>query len=231
MLVRARAGTVVRSCMRSAALAILVVSLCALTGCQLAGGMAEAYRRNSTHSVDAEYVGLADKSFALIASADRAIQSEHPQLVEETMRRAARALSNPANIPKPSGFVDAEEVIRYTYRTPSWAARDASKIAEDLGGVQRVIIVEILEYRLNEPGNTYEWAGIASGTVSVYEIDGNDPNSPAFTTTFNVDFPDNKGFGPDEIARSAVTTMLLTRMVDRTTWPFFKHEEPYYPEY
>jgi hypothetical protein len=209
----------------------LLMALVTLPACQLAGGMAEAYRRNSTRPVEAEYAGLAGKSFAVIASADRAIQSEHPQLVEETMRRASRALANPANQPKASGFVNAEEVIRYTYRIPAWAARDASTIAKDLGGVERLILVEILEYRLNEPGNTYEWAGIASGTVSVYEIDGNDPNVPAFTTTFNVDFPDKQGFGPDELSRSAVTTALLMRMIDRTTWPFYKHEEPYYPEY
>ena len=215
--------------------AFVMIALCACvllsSGCQLAGGMAEAYRRNSTRPIDAEYEGLAGKTFAVVASADRAIQSEHPQLVEETMRRANKVLSNAANVPKAAGFVDADEVIRYTYRVPSWPARDALKIAEDLGGVQRLIHIEILEYRLNEPGNTYEWAGIAAGTVSVYEIDGNDPNTPAFTTTFNVDFPDAKGFGPDQLPRSGVTTALLLRMIDRSTWPMFRHEEPYYPEY
>lgn len=217
--------------LRPALLFLALLALIPLPACQLAGGMAEAYRRSTPKTVEAEYEGLANKSFAVIVSADRTIQSEHPQLVEETMRRATKALSASTNVPKAAGFVNAEDVIRYTYRVPSWAARDASKIADDLGGVQRLIVIEILEYRLSEPGNIYEWAGIAGGTVNLYEIDGNDPNTPAFTTTFNVDFPDQKGYGPDDMPRSAVTTALLMRMIDRSTWPFYRHEESYYPDY
>jgi hypothetical protein len=205
--------------------------LACLAGCQLVGGMASAYQRNTPRTVEAEYDGLTGKSFAVLAVADRAIQAEHPQLVEETMRRATKALSQPANFPKPAGFVNAEEVIKFAYRLPSWPAKEASFLATELGGVDRIIVIEVLEFRLNEPGNTYEWAGIAGGTVTIYEVDTQTPETPAYTTTFNVDYPDQKGFGPDTLPRAAVATELLRRMIDRSTWPMLRHQEAYDPDY
>jgi hypothetical protein len=89
----------------------------------------------------------------------------------------------------------------------------------------------LVEYRLNEPGNQYLWSGLATGTLDVYEADSPAPDEPAFQKPIRVAFPDKNGLGPNDIPRAGVATELGRRFVDRATWLFFKHEEPYYPKY
>ena len=61
--------------------------LFAAPGCQLAGVMAASNERYGSHDVDAAYTGLWDKSFAVVAWADRAMQAEYPALVPSLIER------------------------------------------------------------------------------------------------------------------------------------------------
>jgi hypothetical protein len=205
--------------------------LAALPGCTLAGAMAESYRRTSTRPIEAEYKGLADKSFAVLVATDRGIQAEHPQLLEFIGVKVTERLANPANQPTAGGFVPAQQVQQYQYRNPTWSAKPMSEVAKELGGVDRVILVEVTEYRLHEPGNAHEWQGVASFSVSVFETDNDAGDEVGFTKTQSVDFPDQKGVASDTLDRRLVTSALATRVIDRASWLFYKHEEPYYPEY
>jgi len=209
----------------------VLIMLPLLAGCQLVGGMVENYRKDSTHKVEAEYIGLAGKSFAVVVQADRAIQGEHPGLVEFLSSRIADRLADPANSPAAAGFVSPADVASYQARNPSWAGKAPSELAKDLGGVSRLVMIEMIEYRLNEPGNPYEWDGVAAAIVSVVEVDSPAPDEPSFSRTMTVKFPGKKGFGPDQMSRQTVTSALAGRLVDRVSWLFYAHEEPYYPEY
>lgn len=202
-----------------------------LPACTLAGAMAESYRRTSTRPIEAEYRGLAGKSFAVLVATDRGIQAEHAQLLEFLAVKITDRLSNPTNQPTAGGFVPAQQALQYQYRNPTWAAKPMSEIAKDLGGVERIILVEVTEYRLHEPGNSYEWQGNATFTTSVFETDTDAGDEVAFTKTQSVDFPDQKGVATDTMDRRVITTALASRVIDRSAWLFYKHEEPYYPDY
>ncbi|MFO0832091.1 MAG: hypothetical protein U0637_09625 [Phycisphaerales bacterium] len=209
----------------------LATTLVSLPSCELVGGMMENARRNSTHIVEAEYEGLGGKSFAVLVTADRAIQGEHPGLVEHLTGKITERLAVAANKPTPAGVIPADAVLRYQSRHPDWASKPYDKLAEDLGGIQRLVLVEVVEYRLNEVGNAYEWDGAASGSVRVVEVDGGAIDTFAFDKLVNVRFPDKKGVTPDDVSRSAMTSALALRFIDRTTWNFYAHEEPMEPEY
>lgn len=208
-----------------------VFALSVLPGCQLFAAMEESRRRTSTHSVDATYTGLANKSFAVLVTADRAILAEYPTLVDTMTDRIIQKLSQPSNVPAAGGFIKSGPTKSYVYRNPGWIAKPMSDLAQELGGVQRIILIEVSDFRLHEPGNSYEWKGVANFTASVYEIDGPAPDESAFTKIQTVDFPDKGGVSVDEMPQTVVASALLGRTIDRASWLFYKHEEPYYPDY
>jgi hypothetical protein len=205
-----------------------------IPGCNIVGvvgGMAEAYKQGSTHEIKADYTGLHDKSFAVVVAADRGIQAEHPDLVRHLTIKMTERLADNKNVPRAAGFVPAEDVLTYMYQHPGWSSKPMSELAKELGGVQRVLYVEVFEYRLREPGNQYEWDGAAGGTVALIETDSPLPDDYAYQKQVTVKYPDKKGYGPADMTVSAVNTVLASRLIDRVTWLMYDHQEKYYPDY
>lgn len=219
--------------MRTAILLILLLlSLGASTGCSAVGflgALEESRRRNSTRPIEPEYTGLAGKSVAVVVAADRIIESDHPEIVIRLTQNIAERLAEFAT--GEGGTVLApEKVLAFQYNTPRWTAMAHGDLARELG-VQRLVYVDLFEYRLNDPGNQYLWEGVAAGDVAVVEADSAFPDEFAFQKSIRVTFPDQGGYGPGEYTRSLVTSALSLRFVDRASWLFYKHEEPYYPDY
>lgn len=210
--------------MAAAALAA-ALGLGATGGCQLVGGAIANYERTGSRTVEAQYLGLEGKSFAVIVTADRSIQADFPGLVEVVSQRVTERLCAPTNLPRAGGYVPADQVLAFQSRNPAWVSRPMGEMAKELGGVQRIVMIEIYEYRLNEPGNAYEWDGTAAANVSVIETDGPMEDDFAFQRSISVKFPDQKGTGPTEITQTLVNSALASRLVDRASWLFYRHEE------
>jgi hypothetical protein len=221
----------VRSWAAPAAAGLTALLGLSLSGCSAIGFAAESYRRNSTYEVKAAYEGLAGKSFAVIVTADRTIQADHPGLIDRLTIRISERLSDPKNIPRAGAFARPEEVLRVLYDRPGWSTMTMAELADAVGGVERLVYIEIYEYRLNEPGNAYEWEGIASGSVSVIETDSSAPEVRVFEQNVSVRFPTIKGVNVEQVAQAAITSELSRRFIDRASWLFYNHQEPYYPEY
>lgn len=223
---------------RAAALLAVGMGIAAVgvqAGCSVlgfVGALEESRRRHSTRPVEAEYAGLAGKRWAVVVIADRFIQGEHPDVVPYLTAKITTQLSSEKAQQKigAAGYIPADRLLNYLYEHPRWATMSRGELAKELG-VERLIVVELLEYRLNEPGNQYLWEGLATGTVGVCESDGPMPDEFAFEKPIRVAFPDQKGLGPNELPMSAVATELARRFADRSAWLFYTHEEPYYPKY
>jgi hypothetical protein len=201
---------------------------CAIVG--FGGAMVESYRRQSTRPVDAEYTNLEGKRWAVIVTANRIIQADHPQIVPYLNTRIVERLLEQQEQIAATGYVPAERVLAYIYENPRWIAMPRGELARQLG-VDRLIIVELLEYRLHDPGNQYLWNGLATGTVGVIEADSPVPDEFAWERAIRVGFPDKTGVGPGDLPAQAVATALAGRFIDRASWLFYRHEEPYYPKY
>jgi len=193
------------------------------------GGMAESYRRSSTYAVAAEYDGLEGKSFAVAVYGDRVLQGSQPTLLPRLTNRITLELAQPARTGV-SGFVPPQAVLELQFANPDWAGWSYERLAEEFG-VDRLIVVEIYEYRLNEPGNAYLWDGLIAAKVGVVEADGPIPGEFSFSKDIQVRFPNETGMGPSDFTRSQVQAGVEQRFVHRVTWLFFEHQEAYYPEY
>ena len=197
------------------------------SGCEFISFMAASAEREGSHDVEAKYKGLTDKTFAVVVTADRSLQTDHPELVITLTREISRRLAENAGA---SGIYPADEVLAYQYRYPNWITKTSEELAKEFG-VERLVTVDLSDYRLTDPGNPYIWAGEAIGTVSITEMDGPTPNLYAFREAVRVGFPDETGVSPLEIPRDTVKLALTSRFVQRTTWMFFDHEEKNVIEY
>jgi hypothetical protein len=200
-----------------------------LGGCIIAP-IVENYKRTSTHTIKAEYTKLQDKTFAVIVTSGRGIESESPGITDAMMERISFRLAQKEV--GASGVIPPRDVIKSLYNHPAWQSKTYAELAKDLlGGVDRLVYIELEEFRKTEPGNNYEWDGMASGRVMVIESDGIDPNRIVFEKLVSVQFPTKKGLTPDSLSANAVASTLLSHFVDRASWLFYDHQEPYYPEY
>jgi hypothetical protein len=110
-----------------------------------------------------------------------------------------------------------------------WNAMPYGEIAESIG-VDRVVHIDIYEFRLHPPGNRWLWEGVAAANVGVIERDGYDPDEYAEVFSIESTFPDVKGVSRDSADASQIQRGLLTLFVQRTGWLFYSHFEPKYPD-
>jgi hypothetical protein len=211
--------------LRLLAAAALTLAAAALPGCFIPaaiGGMAESYHRTGKSKFQAEYTGLAGKSFAVVATGSRMMEADHPGLTARLIQRINDRLILNAN---PAYAIPSGDLLTVLYNTPQWPAMTRGEVAEMLG-VERLVVVEIIEYSLHEPGNQYVWDGVAAVLVQVFEADSGLPDDPVYEKTIRITFPDQKGFLRTDIPEAAVTSELSNRVVNRVAWLFYDHEEP-----
>jgi hypothetical protein len=217
--------------LKTAAVALLGLACSiGLSGCFIPvaiGGAVESYKKDSKHWVDPETDVLDGKTYAVVATAGRMIQADHPALLDNIILRFQQRLAQ-AGIG--TGQVDTADLLKFLYNRPDWVARPLGDLAKDLG-VDALVFVEITEFRLQDPGNQYLWNGVAAGNVQVIHADPILGEQQVFLRAVRVKFPDKDGFGPNDFSAAQISSVLLARFMDRASWPFYRHEEPYYPEY
>lgn len=199
-------------------------------GCALVGYgavMAEEAKKNKTHEVEAQYKGLEGKSFAVVVSALRYTQTDHPALVPTMTAEVTERLRDGVGH---TGHVPAESLLRYLYEHPRWVAMPRGRLAQELG-VERLVWIEVLEFRLHEPGNPYVWDGLAAASVGVIDPASIEPDEFVFERTVRVQFPDKSAISQDDMNADYVTQRLMQRLMDRVSWPLYKHVEPMVPGY
>jgi len=218
------------SLLKTAGLCAVMLMPVVAGGCNIVGFFAaveESRRKDSDHEVAAEYTGMEGKKWAVIVIADRSVQADNPQLVDRLTSDLSRRLVE-GGVGK-AGAV-AEDVLRFQYNNPRWTTMTYSELAKKLA-VERLVVVEILEYRLYEPGNKYLYNGRAAARVGVVEADSAVPDELAFQKQVEIKFPTKEGVGAGDMSAAMVNTALAQRLATRASWYFFDHREPYYPEF
>jgi hypothetical protein len=214
--------------MVACAMTSIVAGLSALNGCaagKLIGGMAASEEAQKLVEVHAKYE-LDNKTVAVVVQADYATLFEHPDVVVAVSSGVAMRLARWApnvQVYNPQG------VLNWQQRTPQWNALPYGQIAEQLN-VDRVVYVDILEYRLNPPGNRFIWEGEAVARVGIIERDGIDPD--AFGDTFDViaRFPTIPEVTREEADEAAIRRGLQETFVKNIAFLFYYHFEPKHPD-
>lgn len=218
--------------MRTARLILMAlcaaVGLAAQAGCiagSLVGGMMASYESTGESMVFSEYQGLQDKTYAVLVTAPRSIQGEFPRLVSALTNAISSRLAGANDDVLAEGFVPGPRVLEFQYTTPQWTAWSYEELIEHFQ-VDRLIVVDIYEFRLREPGNRYIWSGLVSSRVGVVEADTGAPNEFAFVREMRIRYPDDSGYTTGDFTQAHVEASLQDRFANRVSWLFYDHMEP-----
>lgn len=216
--------------MRTGILAVgLIAAVLASGGCaimHLGGAMAQAWDEQKLVEKLPRYDGLENKTVAVIVDAPLEILYEHPDVVGQITTGITYRIGR--DVPG-ARVVVPENVIAWQWQNPDWNTMAYGELAETLN-VDRVVHVDLYEFRLNPPGNSWLWDGVCAASVSVIERDGFDPD--VFADTFDIvgKFPDVEGVERSQAQASQIQTGVLAEFIKKSVWLFYKHLEPKHPD-
>ncbi|MFM1823056.1 MAG: hypothetical protein RI967_1322 [Planctomycetota bacterium] len=221
-----RLATLVRQPM--AAIAAAGLLLAGASGCVAGaiGAIGNQIERGKKLDLPAEYDGLENAICAVIVNADYATLVEHPTVVGDVTANVSARIRQ--YVPGATVLPPAE-VLQYQYERSQWRALPYGEIAKELG-VDRLVLIDLYEYRLTPPGNSYLWDGVAAANVSVIEADGLAPDEFVYSKNVVVRFPDKEGVGRESARPDQIQRGLLTLFIQRTSWLFYRHIEDKYPQ-
>lgn len=206
----------------------ILIGLLLIPGCalfHLAGGMAQNAEYQKLVEVLAEYGELENRTVAVVVNSDLATLYEHPQL----SRQIAVGLSVRLQKYVPGiRVVNPDAVLAWQFNTTQWNAMPYGDIPIALG-VERVVFVDLFEYRLHPRGNSLMMEGVCAASIGIIERGYIDPDSFTMVMDVTTTFPKLSNMTRDEISAQQVEFVLLSLFIRDSAWLFHSHVEPKYP--
>jgi len=209
---------------------VLVLVGLTMSGCaigKLVGGMMQNEEYQTLKETHAVYDGLENKRVAVLVDVDMVTLYEHPAIALSLAANVARRIAT--NVPGVT-VISPALVSEWQFRTPQWNTVPYGEITERLN-VDRIVHIDIYEFRLHPPGNQWLWEGVCSANVGIIERDGFDPDNYADMFNVSVAFPDMSGVTRENASARGIKQGLLTLFTRKTSWLFFTHLEPKHPKY
>lgn len=189
-------------------------------GCQLAGGMAESFERTKILDVPAVYYGLNDKRIAVMIDAPMDIQYEAPNAVPSLTELITLRISAHC---KGSKLLPTRAVLGYQNQNVYWPTMDYHQLANELG-VERIVMIDLIEYRLFSPGNSYYWDGRIVADINIFEAESPDSTNFGFTHRLATTFPSVEAVSRTQATQQQVEFGLQQDFSQRASWLFYDHK-------
>ncbi len=200
-----------------------------MTSCGVFGVLSkagEAIESEKQVEVLAKYRGLENRTVAIVANADRGILYEYPTVLPQVVSNVAFGIRERVSGAK---VLTPAESMGWCFRTPSWHTMPLGQVAEELG-VDRVVVVNIYEFRLNPPGNRWIWEGMAAANIGIIEADGIDPDAFAEEYSVAVRFPDQKDISRESEPEGKIQFGLTAKFTQTINKLFYDHMTAKYPD-
>lgn len=177
---------------------------------------------------------LDEQTIAVVISANLAVHYQHPGIAnliaEGVVARLAKASSEGKAGVKKIRILDPSVVAHWQFNTPQWSAMPTSELIEQLN-VDRVIYIDLHEYRLTPPGNEWLWEGLCEATIGVVEKDAYEQDGFTDVYTIAATFPRRPSvLARQEADEADIARGLLTEFMKQTAWLFYFHLEPKNPD-
>lgn len=215
--------------MRHLPLLFAIVGSALLSGCVLAkavGGALQNEEYQKKIEVLPKYNDLSGQRVAVLVDADLGTLYDYPDLIAQITGGVSVRIS--AHVPNVE-MLNPDSVMRWQYKTPMWNAMPYGDIAKSLKA-DRVIYIDVYEYRLNPPGNRYLWEGVCAANIHIIERDFLDPDMFADSFEVTAEFPTISHVDRNSATQQAIETGVLYSFVQRVSWLFYTHLEPKYPD-
>lgn len=160
---------------------LLVGMLAIFGGCQGTRSL-----NQEVTDVKAQYLGLANRSVAVVVSMSDFAQFKYPKAKQMIAEEMARRIQE--NVPGVA-LMSPRAIIAWQEENAYWATRPPSMLIKQLK-VDRLVLVEIGEYRTHEPGDKHVLRGVVSASVNIVEAEAEDPDNFGGSFTKNVMYPE-----------------------------------------
>ncbi|MEM1109478.1 MAG: hypothetical protein AAGH99_12400 [Planctomycetota bacterium] len=208
---------------RTAAMGLLLGLVLPLSGCNVIAWAAAASRKDKPVDIPAEYLDMVDKRIAVMVAADEYTMFRFPRATDRVGLSVSNAIHG--NVDEAVVSIPAE-IARYQRKNPYWITARPSRLIDELG-VDRLVIIDLNEYRTHEGRNTGVWQGVIDGTVTVHEADGEDPDNAAFQKQVRAEFPEDSNFGmiSADTEAESIEAATLRVFARRAGGLFFDYQE------
>ena len=166
------------------------------------------------------YYGLADKSVAMIVSADDQtlfVQPQAPSMIAKMIGAKIKDVI-PTVI-----LIDPQQIIAFQEKNPHWntlAYGDLIKRFE----VDRLLVIDLFHFATHEPNNSHVWRGSMEGGVYVVEAESSNPDAFTYSNTVRAKYPPH----PVPLLESDSQTIqlgMLELFTQRVINLFYDHKE------
>ncbi len=167
-------------------LGLLLMGLClSAVGCETMA--------NEKQMVDvrAEYLGLAKQRVAVIVAADSHMLYQYPNSRGNVCRAITAKLAK--NVPGITTTIP-DKIDAFQADNPYWINMRYGELAERLG-VDKIVLVDLIEYQTHEPGNAHLWQGLITANLGVIDKDAADPDNFVYQKTVTAKFPEETTVG------------------------------------
>jgi hypothetical protein len=203
--------------MKQIGITALCLTVALVSGCGQARSLNE-----EVIDVKAQYVDLANRSVAIVVSMSDFAEFNHPEARKAITEEMARRIQ--ANVPGVT-LTSPTEILKWQKDNEYWATRPPSMLIDQLK-VERLVLVEVGEYRTHEPGDKHVLRGVISASINVVEADAADPDNFGASFTKNTMYPEP---GESKIGRvgdseELIETRTQIRFCESAAGLFYDHQ-------
>lgn len=171
-----------------------------VSGCETVGYVTQAINADQDVQFQAKYRGLENKRVAVLVDAPMDVQFDYQNVVPGLCELISGGIHQYVEGTKVRPPMD---VVAFLSNNVYWPMMDPAELAKKLD-VQRLVLVDIVEYRLTTPGNSYLWDGVVIAEVGVIEADGVDSSAPVFSERITARFPVVDNVGRDKASATDI---------------------------
>lgn len=190
-----------------------------LSACNVAGYVAYSMQQDVPKEVKARYTGLENERVAIMVQSSSFVYSMSPHGPDKVGygmgAKMQASIEGVTVIPK-------DIVDTYKRKNRGWIAYEPARIMEDLG-VNRVVLVDLYEYRTHEPGDPHVKMGIMAANISVLSLDEYDPNTIAFSTDVRTQWPKDTKVGAVTLDDNKVEQVTLNYFLREAAGLFYDY--------
>lgn len=216
---------------RLAAVVAALLATVTLGACDIFTGLSSVIGYNievqKKIEVHAKYIGLENRTVAVMVAADMETAYEHPTAIPNLEANIAMGIGKNVSGSK---VLDPVYVINWQHQHPNWHSMPLGEVMRELD-VERVVIIDLVEYHLNPPGNRWLWDAVATANVGIAEADGGDIDAFAEEYSVTAKFPiGTEHLSRDDASEENIEIGLQANFHDEVCWLFYDHIEDKYPE-
>jgi len=159
----------------------------------LTGAGCDTLKSDQKKMVDipAEFMELDGQKVAVMVAADGLLLYQYPKAPDQICRAVTGKIA--AHVPGVTTTIP-NQVMRFQKDNPYWQNIRYGELARKMG-VDKVVLIDLVEYRTHEPGNAYLWQGIITANIGVIDTHAQDPDNFVYYNTVEVRFPEKSSIG------------------------------------